>query len=73
MILSHLPHLSRKPSWRSGGALDRGRDHTGTEGQLAHQANVPVVMYAGLKGLLRDKVIFHPLLLVALPGSGGIF
>lgn len=29
-------------------------------------------MQVGLERLLRDEVIFYPLLLVALPGPGGI-
>lgn len=49
------------------------KTHTGTAGQPARHAHVPVVVYAGLECLLRDKMIFHPLLLMAPPGSGGIF
>lgn len=64
------------PGSPPGGQVEReahAKTRTGPEGQLAHPADLPVVMYAGLECLLRDKVILHPLLLMALPGSGGIF
>lgn len=48
------------------------KTHSCTEAPLVHQGNVLVVMQVGLKRLLRDEVIFHPILLMALPGPGGI-
>lgn len=54
--------------------LDSGRHTRLSEGLLAHEATNPlVVMYVGLKRLLGDKMVLHPVNLVALPGPGGVF
>lgn len=63
------------PEALPGGQVEDWTDaktHSCTEAPLVHQGNVLVVMQVGLKRLLRDEVIFHPILLMALPGPGGI-